>query len=47
LFQTAQNFPSRCAKKNEREFFAESFAIYEKVGILDNRLRAFIEECVK
>ena len=32
---------------NEREFFAEAFAIYEKDGILSSKVKNFIEEVLK
>ena len=38
---------SQRAKKSEREFFAEAFAIYEKGDILDGKVRNFIEEVLK
>lgn len=38
---------SQRTKFNEREFFAETFAIYEKGGILDEDIKTFIGDIIK
>jgi SPP1 gp7 family putative phage head morphogenesis protein len=45
--ETNIDFISKRAKSDEREFFAEAFAIYEKAGILNDDVKNFIKEVLK